>query len=98
MSRKRVPESAQGNVQRIQSRPYEDFATFPADEVHSERRPGAGPRGAIDDGPRPPVVVMAVGALLVFLALILGTPWPIAAGVLLVIVGGVWSGLTRSRS
>lgn len=92
-----VPPSPQEQGPRMQSRPAgSDFARLPADEVHA-REPGGGPHGTVTSGsPNYPLVLVAVGFLVIFTAFGLDSGWPVAAGVLLILVGGIWGGVRSS--
>lgn len=90
-----VPGPARDNNDRIAERGYEsDFARLPAQEVDLIERPGGGPHGSLDTGPANlPLAVIAVGGVIAFAALGFKHVAPLAIGLLLVLVGGIWAGL-----
>jgi hypothetical protein len=89
------PPSAQHD--RIEDRPYEsDFAKLPADETHAHE-PGGGPAGSGTAGtPNTPLILVGVGFAVIFVAFGVDHWAPVALGVLLILVGGIWGGV-RSR-
>lgn len=97
---KQVPPPIGESGSRLRSRPYEsDFSRLPRDETMPNRGLGAGPRGTIDDGPRNwPLVVVTVGFAVIFLAFGLDSPWPVAVGLGMIVVGAVWSGIRNAVS
>lgn len=97
---RRDPAPATRNPERIQERPYEsDWAALPAEETDERREPGAGPEGSVGAAGRSvPLTTIAVGFGLVFLTFFLDSPVPLVLGLLLIVVGGVWSGLTERRA
>lgn len=94
------PAPAARNPERIQERPYEsDWATFPDEETDQQLHPGGGPQGTVGtSGVSTPLVTIAVGFGLLFLTFFLANPVPLVLGLLLILVGGVWSGLTERRA
>jgi hypothetical protein len=94
---RRMPGPAERNNERILERGYDSFAALPEEEVASIDRPGGGPHGSVDDGPRMPLLTIAVGAALVFATFFFDNLWPLVIGLAVVIAGGIWSGVERSR-
>jgi hypothetical protein len=94
------PAPAARNPERIQERAYEsDWAGLPADETDGQLDPGAGPVGSVGaSGRSVPLTTIAVGFGLLFLTFLLDNPVPLMVGLLLIVVGGVWSGLTERRA
>lgn len=94
------PAPAARNPERIQERSYEsDWAGLPAEETDQQYDPGAGPEGSVSgSGHSVPLITIAVGFGVLFLTFVLGNPVPLAVGLLLILVGGVWSGLTERRA
>lgn len=94
-----VPGVARENNERLQERGYEaEFARLPEEEIDPIPRPGAGPRGGLDGGPRNlPLAVIAAGLLVTVLAFGVGNVALLAVGGVLVVVGGVWAGV-RSQT
>lgn len=94
-----LPGAARDNNERIQERGYEsDFARFPAEEIDPISRPGAGPHGGLDTGPRNlPLIVIGVGGLVAFAAFGLDSVIPLVLGLVLVVIGAVWAGV-RSQT
>lgn len=92
-----VPGPPEDNNERITSRPHDDFARLPEEEVDEIPAPGAGPRGSLDDGPSLPILVMGVGALVAFSTFLFGNGWPLAIGLVILVAGALWAGLSGPR-
>lgn len=94
-----LPGAARDNNDRVQERGYEsDFARLPEEEIDPIPRPGAGPHGGLDTGPRNlPLIVIGVGGLVAFGAFGLNSVVPLVIGLLLVASGGIWAGV-RSQT
>lgn len=100
MSEERArPGVARDNNERIQERGYEsDFARLPEEEIDPISRPGGGPHGSVDTGPRNlPLMVIALGAVIAFGTFGLDSIVPLVVGVLVVVIGGIWAGV-RSQT
>lgn len=94
---KQVPYPVEQGGERISERSYDsDFARLPADETIGHE-PGGGPHGTVTSGrTNLPLVVMAVGFALLFVTFGVQHWWPLAAGLLLLLVGAMWAG-ARNR-
>ena len=94
-----LPPNVTESEERIKGRPYEsDFARFPPSEIHPRTTPGAGPQGPVAAGPvNVPLVVMAVGALLMFGVFFVNTWILFVLGLLLVLVGAAMTIVTHNR-
>lgn len=91
------PAPATENPDRIQERDYEsDWASLPAEETDGQLEPGAGPKGSVGSSGRSvPLTTIAVGFGLLFVTFLLDSWVPLALGLVLIVVGGIWSGLTE---
>jgi hypothetical protein len=89
-----VPGQPADSNERILSRPHDDFARFPPEEVDEVATPEAGPRGTLDDGPALPILVMGVGALIAFSTFLFSNGWPLAIGLVVLVAGAVWAGMS----
>jgi len=59
--------------------------------------PGAGPSGGLDFGLSKPLLVVAVGFVLVFATFVIRSPVTLILGMLLIAVGMVWSKVSHGR-
>lgn len=94
---RRDPAPATENPDRIQDRAYEsNWAAQPAEETDGQLDPGAGPEGGVGTSGRSvPLTTIAIGFGLLFFTFLLDSWVPLALGLLLIVVGGIWSGLTE---
>lgn len=94
------PAPAARNPERIKERPYEsDWASLPDAETDQQLEPGAGPEGSVTTAGRSvPLTTMAVGFGVLFITFLVGHWMPLVLGLVLILVGGVWSGLTERRA
>lgn len=92
-----MPGPVTDNNERITSRPYDDFATFPPEEIQPITAPGGGPSGAVAEGRNPPLVLVAVGYAVCFATFAVQQPLFLAAGVVLIVAGAAWGKATRGR-
>lgn len=94
------PAPAARNPERIQERAYEsDWKSFPDEETDHQLEPGAGPEGSVTTAGRSvPLTTVAVGFVVLFLTFLVGHWMPLVLGLVLIVVGGVWSGLTERHA
>ena len=85
------------NAARLQSRAYEsNFAALPAAELEgTSQRPG--PVGTGIDEISVPLVVIAVGFVTMLLGLFFSSFLILGAGLVVLLAGAVWRGLTSRR-
>ncbi len=90
MADRQVPGPVQANPERIQSRPYPEFATFPPEELLGDDV-RAGRDAAVAGRTTWPPVLIVVGFLLTFTTFVFNNPIPLIVGLLVILVGSVWS-------
>ncbi len=94
------PAPITSSPDRIKERPYEsDWAGLPPEETDGQLSPGSGPEGNVGaSGRSVPLTTIAVGFGVLFLTFFLAHWAPLVLGLVLIVVGAVWSGLTERRA
>jgi hypothetical protein len=96
-----VPPPVDESADRISGRDHEsNFAELPDHETHPHTEPGAGPFGSTaDSGTNGPIILMAVGALIVVSVFLFRTPGVLVLGIAVFLAAALWAGIAgRSRS
>lgn len=95
-----VPPPVDKSDDRIKQRDYEsNFAQMPDHEVHPRTEPGAGPFGSTaNSGTNGPIILMAIGGLIVASIFVFRTPWVLVLGIVIFLAAALWAGIAgRSR-
>lgn len=96
-----VPPPVDRSGDRIKGRDYEsNFAELPDHETHPRTDPGAGPSGSTaNSGTNGPIILMAVGGLIVASIFLFRTPVVLVLGVAVFLAAALWAGIAgRSRA
>lgn len=95
-----VPPAVDQSADRIQERDHESaFARLPDHETHPRTEPGAGPHGSTaNSGTNGPIILMAIGGLIVASIFLFRTPWVLLLGIVIFLAAALWAGIAGRTS